>query len=335
MTPILDSINSNHSLGRKLQSVDDKHVKLANTEKDTPIKNNNASPDSNRPPITSDTNITDKITLTSLQNDTKESHDNDDDGDDDREHENTNIDRSNNNALLLNTSRQSALESNINITTKEGDTVNLNFSRSSSSEQTYTSENGGFTYLSESTSSVALSISIDGDLNKNERKSILKLVEKIDDIVNKFSTEETQDALYKIQELGIKSEQLSQFSFSFKQSTTQTALIAYQANKDIPTTNDKRINDSNNPIATSAKLAENINNTALEIDEILKQENPFDTLIGIFSEINRIKQPETVGIEKRQLDFAQFVREIFEDKVLRTPPPSFLRRPDPILGEAV
>jgi len=304
MTPAHSSTNINHLLGSQLHSVEHQKKSSADHSADTnpSVKPNN-------------TNIADKVTLNSLHNNSEKPRDH---HDDEQDHENNNIEYpKQSNGFLLNTSSQSSVESSINITTKEGDTVSLNFSRASNSEQTFVNNSSGFAYTSSSTSSVALNISIEGDLNHEEKKSIFKLVERIEEIVDKFNKRETQDALHKIQELNIKSEALSQFSFNYRQSTTQTALLAYQAVGDLakpaPALEDIVINDASKPVATSAELVENINNVAHDVDEILEQENPFATLIGIFNEINKIKQPESASIENRLMEFASFIREIFKD----------------------
>ena len=304
MTPTHSATNINHLLGSQLHSVEHKKKNSADDSSDSKpsLKPNN-------------TNIADKITLNSLHNKSVKNHDH---HNDERDHENNNIERlKQSNGFLLNTSRQSSVESSINITTKEGDTVSLNFSRASNSEQTFVNNSSGFAYSSSSTSSVALNISIEGDLNNLERKSIFKLVERIEKIVDTFNKRETQDALHKIQELNINSEALSQFSFNYRQSTTQTALLAYQAVGDItkpaPISKDSVINETSSPVATGAELVEDINSVARAVDEVLEQENPFTTLIGIFNEINRIKQPKSEGIEKSIVDLAKFIREIFKE----------------------
>ena len=306
MTPTQSSTNINHLLSSQLQSVD--YKKKNQTD---------VSPGTDLSAKTDNTNIADKTTLNSLHNNSAKPHNH---HHDDQDHKDRNIERLNqDNVFLLNTSSQRSLESNINITTKEGDTVRLNFSRASSTEQTFTNDRNGFSYTSSSTSSVAINIAIEGDLNKDERKSIFKLVERIEEIVNKFNKSETQDALHKIQELNIKSEALSQFSFNYRQSTTKTALLAYQTVGDMakpaPTSpsDDTLVKNTNNPVATSAELVEEVKNVARDVDKILEQENPFATLIGIFNEINRIKQPETVGIEKGFAEFAKFIQAIFKD----------------------
>jgi len=313
MTPILDSTNVIPSAGSKLQSAGSKQGNLENTFKEIPTKASNVEANTQSSNIP---NKTDKISLTSLQHDASKSTKDDAD---DEEHQDSNINKTNSdNALLLNTSQQSNLESNINITTKEGDTVSLYFSQSSSSEQTYISDNGGFAYTASSTSSVSLNIAIVGDINPQERKSILNLVEKIDEIVTKFGKQETQDALNKIQELNIKSEQLSQFSFNYKQSTVQTALLAYQAVGNIDqtasATKNAVSNNTSNPVATAAELAQDVKAVAREAVDVIEQKNPFETLIGIFSQINQIRQPETIGMQKGLVDFSQFIRDVFKDQ---------------------
>ena len=304
MTLIYSSTNLNHLLGSQLHSVEHKKNRAAidSAHSNSSLKPNN-------------TNIADKVTLNSLPNKSAKPHDH---HDDEQDHTDKDIERlEQGNEYLFNTSSQSSVESSINITTKQGDTVSLNFSRASNSEQTFVNNSSGFSYTSSSTSSVALNIAIEGDLNETEKKSIFKLVERIEEIVDKFNKRETQDALHKIQELNIKSEALSQFSFNYRQSTTQTALLAYQAVGDLakpaPALEDAAIKDASKPIPTSAELVENINSVAHEVDEILEQENPFATLIGIFNEINKIKQPESAGIENRLMEFASFIREIFKD----------------------
>jgi len=120
----------------------------------------------------------------------------------------------------------------IQIRTQEGDVVTISLNQSASSSQTaFQAEQGGssISAYSESNSfSSAFSLSIDGDLNEDEKKSLAALINKMSKVSDKFFKGNIQGAFKHAQKVGFDTEQIAGFSMDLNSERSVQAVAAYQ-----------------------------------------------------------------------------------------------------------
>ncbi len=120
----------------------------------------------------------------------------------------------------------------IQVTTKEGDvvTISLNQSASSSRSSFYAEQGNNKIAAYEESSSYAsgFSMSIDGDLNEDEQKSLTELINKMSKVSDKFFNGNINAAFKHAQNIGFDTEQISGFSMSLNKEKSIQAVAAYQ-----------------------------------------------------------------------------------------------------------
>jgi hypothetical protein len=119
----------------------------------------------------------------------------------------------------------------MSLQTKDGDTIELNISRSESSfrEQLLQSGNGFQSISSawELNSSSQLQFSVKGDLSEEELSALDSLLGEVQNIADKFFNEEYDQAFNLASELGLDKEQFSSLDLNMRETTT-AATSTYQ-----------------------------------------------------------------------------------------------------------
>ncbi|NOQ17225.1 MAG: hypothetical protein GQ581_09210 [Methyloprofundus sp.] len=120
----------------------------------------------------------------------------------------------------------------IEVRTQEGDIVTINISElaeSSQSEFQARQGNNSLSIYSETSSySSSFSLSVEGDLNEDELKSINDLVKQMTKVSDKFFDGNTVSAFKHANKIGFNTEQLSGFSMDLNRERSVQAVSAYQ-----------------------------------------------------------------------------------------------------------
>ncbi|NOR71596.1 MAG: hypothetical protein GQ532_18235 [Methylomarinum sp.] len=120
----------------------------------------------------------------------------------------------------------------IQVTTKEGDVVTISLNQSaSSSRSSFYAEQGNnkiAAYEESSSFSSGFSMSVEGDLNEDEQKSLTDLINKMSKVSDKFFKGNINAAFKHAQKIGFDTEQISGFSMSLNKERSIQAVAAYQ-----------------------------------------------------------------------------------------------------------
>jgi hypothetical protein len=120
----------------------------------------------------------------------------------------------------------------IEIVTQEGDVVKIRLAESGSMSQSIAQvkQNGqeATAFESSSESSSDFSISIEGDLNEDEQKSLKKLLKQMDKVGKEFFSDNIQGAFKQAQKIGLDTEQLASFSMNLSMEKSVQAISTYQ-----------------------------------------------------------------------------------------------------------
>lgn len=119
------------------------------------------------------------------------------------------------------------LSTALQVTTRDGDIVTINISRSQGLlAGSIESSNGSLAYAGRS-SSLQLEISVQGELSEEESESIRKVVEHVNELANKMFNGKTGDAMEKLSEFEINTKQLASMSLNMSSSISYAAVSAY------------------------------------------------------------------------------------------------------------
>ena len=120
----------------------------------------------------------------------------------------------------------------IEIVTKEGDVVKISLASAAemSRSMAHVKQNGSEATAFESSfeSSSDFSISIEGDLNEDEKKSLTDLLKQLDKVGNEFFSDNIQAAFKQAQKIGLDTEQLASFSMDLTMEKSVQAISTYQ-----------------------------------------------------------------------------------------------------------
>lgn len=123
----------------------------------------------------------------------------------------------------------------IQITTTEGDVVTVRLREEMQSSQSYFSaEQQGNEIVAYSESELSLSsfsLSIDGDLNADEQKSLADLINKMTEVSDEFFGGDINVAFQHAQKVGFDTEQIAGFSMDLRKEESVQAVAAYQQTK--------------------------------------------------------------------------------------------------------
>jgi len=120
----------------------------------------------------------------------------------------------------------------IQVRTREGDLVTIRLNQSSASSSSALHAEQGGSKLSISSESYSLSsgfsMSIEGDLNKDEEKALAKLIKKMSKVSDKFFKGNIKGAFKHAQKIGLDTKHLAGFSMSLEREKSVQAVAAYQ-----------------------------------------------------------------------------------------------------------
>lgn len=120
----------------------------------------------------------------------------------------------------------------IQVKTREGDTVSIRFNQSGSSSQTSFQaeqrESQFSLYQQSSSFESSFSFSVDGDLNEGEKQSISDLLDKINQVSDEFFNGNVKTAFEHALKVGFDTEQIAAFSLDLNMKSSIEAIMAYQ-----------------------------------------------------------------------------------------------------------
>ena len=120
----------------------------------------------------------------------------------------------------------------IQVKTREGDLVIIRFNQASASSSSALHVEQGDSKISISSESYSLSsgfsMSIEGDLNKHEEKSLAKLIKKMSKVSDEFFKGNIKGAFKHAQKIGLDTKYLAGFSMSLEREKSVQAVAAYQ-----------------------------------------------------------------------------------------------------------
>jgi len=131
-------------------------------------------------------------------------------------------------------SAQRDMSSSLQLTTRDGDVVTVNLSRSQAlTAGSITGPEGSLLYAGAASSSL-IDISVQGNLSEKENESIRKVVESINKLAEKMFSGDTGAAMEKLGELKINTEYLAGMSLSMSSSISYQAVSAYSQVSRLP-----------------------------------------------------------------------------------------------------
>ena len=120
----------------------------------------------------------------------------------------------------------------IQIKTHDGDIVTIAMSQSFASNQSEFQLQHGGTNINGFEKSVSMSssfeVTIEGELDKGEKKAIKKLLHKMHKVADKFFKGDIKSAFQRAQKIGFNSDQIAGFSMDLKMDQSVKAVSAYQ-----------------------------------------------------------------------------------------------------------
>ncbi len=120
----------------------------------------------------------------------------------------------------------------IKVMTKEGDLITISMNQVGASSSSALQMEQGDSKLSISSESYSLSsgfsMSIEGDLNKHEEKSLAKLIKKMSKVSDKFFKGDIESAFKHAQKIGLDTKHLASFEMGLKMEKSVQAVAAYQ-----------------------------------------------------------------------------------------------------------
>ncbi len=129
-------------------------------------------------------------------------------------------------------SAQSSQAAQIEIVTKEGDVIKIQLDQSASVNNTaVSSEQNGTSisaFQSNSDSTSNFSVTVDGNLNEDEKKSLKNLLSQMDKVGQDFFSGNIQSAFKHAQHIGLDTQQIASFSMNLSMEKSVQAVAAYQ-----------------------------------------------------------------------------------------------------------
>ncbi|CAK0774754.1 putative DUF5610 domain-containing protein [Gammaproteobacteria bacterium] len=137
-------------------------------------------------------------------------------------------------AMLVAASQSQGYQFSLDVQTAEGDKIQVHFNQQQSSSVAAIAAQSGNASIagmtSQSSSQSHFDLTIEGNLNDQERQALKDLMGKIDGVANQFFGKgNLQDVLKKAGDLGYDGQQLAGFTLSMGYSETRSLTSAYQA----------------------------------------------------------------------------------------------------------
>ena len=238
-------------------------------------------------------------------------------------------------ASINTVSAKRELTTSLQLTTRDGDVVTINFSRSQSMTAGSIEGPEGSLVYAGATSSSLIDFSVQGDLSEKESKSISKAVDRINKLAEKLFSGKTGAAMEKLAELKINTKYLAGMSLNMSSSISYQAVSAYAQVSRLPGESPAITQDSTQSSAIASPVASAVSNStgnstdnnqagsavqlARETVEVVTEtaasdafENPFNEIRNLFAQIANMFTFEQNHITDEHKDF---VSELFKDIV--------------------
>ncbi|WP_199610594.1 DUF5610 domain-containing protein [Flocculibacter collagenilyticus] len=186
--------------------------------------------------------------------------------------------------------------STIEIKTRDGDTVKVNFANSftysNSASQVSASSESNSVYSSSFGESIGyseqFSYSVEGELSDDEKAALNSLLEDMAKVANQFFTGNVEDAFEEALELGFDQDQIAGFALNLQQVETVQMTQAYAAIGGQPTT------DTQHPISSLSDYVKNLANTFDKGEALLPSIDEAKELLGqVTNQLLQYLQPES------------------------------------------
>lgn len=207
----------------------------------------------------------------------------------------------------------------LQIETKDGDLVTIEIRRNSGTSQTEFFANSGTERLSghieKSFLSENITFSVEGELSKDERKEISKLIRKTAKFVKKFSRDlsngRLDKALKHANRLGFKTQHLAGYSLTAESVKTIQVASAYQQQTEVGSTSESGLDNVVRAADFVQNAAELLNQTQAARDEFKK---PLDVLKDLVIELKRLTTETEQQIEEiEQKNTDRLLSSVFGD----------------------
>ena len=211
-------------------------------------------------------------------------------------------------------SAQQNRSAEIQVKTREGDIITINFNQSSSSSQTALKLQQGDSsiqaFQKSADQSSAFSISIEGELNPDEQKALQKLLKKMHKVSNAFFQGNNKTALKHALKLGFNDKQLASFSINLSQQKSFQAVTAYQQTA-MPEQkiNSNLLSQAGEFMAQAKTLLQGAESALQSFAEPQQSFNELFSSIGL---LTRQDSPEEDDIED-QTAFSRIVNQLGQD----------------------
>ncbi len=130
-------------------------------------------------------------------------------------------------AVAAATATTQEFSSSLQVTTREGDLVTINFTRSQELIVGNAISGNSLASYMEASSNMQLDFSVQGDLNKKESESIRKVVEQVNELARKVMDGKIGAALERLDEFKINVHQLADVALTMSRSITHQAIGVY------------------------------------------------------------------------------------------------------------
>ena len=162
-------------------------------------------------------------------------------------------------------SSQTSRQASIQITTQQGDIVNIDINSSSSanfSQVSGSNDAGSFLNAQQSNQNhFDFSFSLEGDLNADEQNAISNLLEDITKLAKKFFNGDVQEAFNKAAELNIDGDELAAFSVDLNFSQQTEVISTYQDIANTQSQTESPVPSIADAVNYASELDQLINNT--------------------------------------------------------------------------
>lgn len=211
----------------------------------------------------------------------------------------------------LDTSHSRSAE--LEITTKQGDVVKISLNQLATSSRTAFQIEQGNSKISGYEESLSFEsnfeIRIEGDLNKNEQKSLKNLLNQLYKVSDEFFNGKIANAFEHAQKVGFDSDQLTGFSLDLNSEQKVQAIAAYQQT----TLSDQNINTNllKNASAFIAQTKDFLADSKATLDFYAE---PKQALSDLFSLVGQLLTKESEELNKQD-SFLKFIENINKDLV--------------------
>lgn len=232
-------------------------------------------------------------------------------------------------AAAVATSTKRELSTSLQITTKDGDVVTIDLTRSQElTAAAASSDNSSLAYVGAS-SSTQIDFTVQGDLSKKERESIGKVIEQVSELAKKVFNGKTGAAMERLSQFKINTRQLTGVALSMSSSITQQAVAVYAqvsritvdsvsgSTQDVST--EKTVGQPPLAVAPQEPVADTATQVVEDAAEVVNGasssgsfENPFKAISQLFEQIADLLSFDDHHISDSHKDF---VKALFDEVV--------------------